>query len=469
MTNKTQIQKKKWEVPHTFLLIFIIIALCAVLTYIIPAGQYDMVETESGSNVVDPNSFHYVDSNPTGLYDFFNAVPTGLINMAALIFFVFICGGSFGIINETKTLEIGINKLARVLNGKENIMIFSVMAIFSILSALMGFNTECLIFIPLGVALARRCGYDSMTGTAMVLCGTMVGFSCGVFNPYTTAVAQSIVGLPTFSGMGLRIAMHIVMLILSAWYVLRYANRVKNDPSKSYCHELEKKLAENGDVLEFSEETRFSAKNILVLLVMTVSFTIVIYNAIVNKWSTTEMMPIFFAMGIFSGILGGMSGNDICRAWLAGARTMVFGALVIGMGRGVLIVMENGAIFHTIVRGLAAFMSVLPPTLVAVTMFISNAIINFFVPSGSGQATLVMPIMGPLAQLTGVSQQTAVLAFQLGDGLTNTIIPTSSTTNAAIGIARIDFLQWIKFSIKLAGIQYAVAIVFIFAASLMGL
>lgn len=202
---------------------------------------------------------------------------------------------------------------------------------------------------------------------------------------------------------------------------------------------------------------------------MALSFTIVIYNAIINKWSTTEMMPIFFAMGIFSGILGGMSGNEICKAWLAGARTMVFGALVIGMGRGVLIVMENGAIFHTIVRGLASFMSVLPPTLVAVTMFISNVIINFFVPSGSGQATLVMPIMGPLAQLTGVTQQTAVLAFQLGDGLTNTIIPTSSTTNAAIGIARIDFLQWIKFSIRLAAIQYAVAIVFIVAASLIGL
>lgn len=333
----------------------------------------------------------------------------------------------------------------------------------------MGFNTECLIFIPLGVALARKCGYDSMTGTAMVLCGTMVGFSFGVFNPYTTAVAQSIVGLPTFSGMGFRIAMHIVMLILSAWYVLRYANRVKNDPSKSYCQDLEKQLAESGDVLELSEETRFSAKNILVLIVMALSFTIVIYNAIINKWSTTEMMPIFFAMGIFSGILGGMSGNEICKAWLAGARTMVFGALVIGMGRGVLIVMENGAIFHTIVRGLASFMSVLPPTLVAVTMFISNVIINFFVPSGSGQATLVMPIMGPLAQLTGVTQQTAVLAFQLGDGLTNTIIPTSSTTNAAIGIARIDFLQWIKFSIRLAAIQYAVAIVFIVAASLIGL
>ena len=469
MTKETKTPRKKWEVPHTFLLIFIIIALCAVLTYIIPAGQYDMVETESGSSVVDPNSFHYVDSNPTGLYDFFNAVPTGLVSMASLIFFVFICGGSFGIINETKTLEIGINKLAHALNGKENIMIFAVMAIFSMLSALMGFNTECLIFIPLGVALARKCGYDSMTGTAMVLCGTMVGFSCGVSNPYTTAVAQSIVGLPTFSGMGFRIAMHIVMLILSAWYVLRYANRVKNDPSKSYCQDLEKQLAESGDVLELSEETRFSAKNILVLIVMALSFTIVIYNAIINKWSTTEMMPIFFAMGIFSGILGGMSGNEICKACLAGARTMVFGALVIGMGRGVLIVMENGAIFHTIVRGLASFMSVLPPTLVAVTMFISNVIINFFVPSGSGQATLVMPIMGPLAQLTGVTQQTAVLAFQLGDGLTNTIIPTSSTTNAAIGIARIDFLQWIKFSIRLAAIQYAVAIVFIVAASLIGL
>lgn len=462
-------KERKIQVPHTCLLIFAIIAVCAILTYIVPAGQYDTVTTESGSEVVDPDSFHYVESNPTTLYEFFNAVPQGMISMASLIFFVFICGGSFGIINETKTLEIGINKLARALNGKEKVMIFCVMLIFSVLSALMGFNTECLIFIPLGVALARKVGYDSIVGTAMVLCGTMVGFSCGVFNPYTTAVAQEIVGLPTFSGMGFRIVMHVIMLLVTTWYVIRYANKVKREPQKSYCADLELKLNEEGDEHEISNETKFSVRNLLVLAVMAVCFAIVIYNAIVNKWSTTEMAPVFFAMGIIAGIVGGMSGNEVCKAWLAGARTMVFGALVIGMGRGVLLVMENGMIFHTIVRGLAEFMRILPPTLVAIAMFISNIIINFFVPSGSGQATLVMPIMGPLAQLTGVTQQTAVLAFQLGDGLTNTVIPTSSTTNAAIGIARVSFVQWFKFSLKLAFLQWGVGAVFVIAASLMAL
>lgn len=468
MEEKKKLKIGKLQVPHTFVIIFVIIALCSILTYIIPAGQYDTVTSESGQELVDPNSFHYVESNPTGLYDFLNAVPTGLISMASLIFFVFICGGSFGIINETKTMEIGINKLAHALQGKEKLMIFAIMLIFSVLSALMGFNTECLIFIPLGVALARKVGYDSITGTAMVLCGTMVGFSCGAFNPYTTAVAQGIVGLPTFSGLGFRIVMHIVMLFVTAWYVIRYAEKTKKTPEKSYCYELEQTLDKEEQVYEISEERTFSTKHILVLINMVVCFAIVIYNAIVNGWSTTEMMPIFFAMGIVAGIVGGMSGNEISKAWLAGARTMVFGALVIGMGRGVLIVMENGMIFHTIIRGLASFMQILPPTLVAVTMFISNVIINFFVPSGSGQATLVMPIMGPLAQLTGVSQQTAVLAFQLGDGLTNTVIPTSSTTNAAIGISRVSFVEWFKFSSKLALLQWGIAIVFVVAASVMG-
>ena len=343
-------KKKKWdfskiEVPHTCFIIFVIIALCAILTYIIPSGQYDVVTSETGQSLVDPTSFHYVESNPTTLYEFFDAIPSGMVKMASLIFFVFVCGGTFGIINETKTLEIGINKLAHKLAGKERIMIFAIMLIFSVLSALMGFNTECLIFIPLGVALARKVGYDSITGTAMVLCGTMVGFSAGAFNPYTTVVAQGIVGIPVFSGVGFRIAIHAVLLLVTVWYVIHYAEKVKASPEKSYCYELEVTLNKEEANIGLEEERSFTIRNILVLIVMAICFTIVIYNALINKWSTTEMAPIFFAMGIISGVVGGMSGNEISKAWLAGARTMVFGALAIGMGRGVLLVMENGMIF----------------------------------------------------------------------------------------------------------------------------
>jgi uncharacterized ion transporter superfamily protein YfcC len=457
----------KIKVPHTCVIIFFIILFCAILTYIVPSGKYEYLTTE-GVKKIDPASFHYVDSKPTGFYDFFNAVPVGLTRMASLIFFVFIAGGTFAIINETKTLEIAINKLARHLDGKEKIMIFLIMTLFSILGAVMGFAAEAVLFIPIGVALARKVGYDSITGTGMVLMGSYVGFVCGAFNPYTTAVAQEIVGLPTFSGFGFRVVMHVVVLITAGAYTVRYAEMVRRDPSKSYVYELEQELMSDSTNLKFTTDTAFQTRHILVLLAMLIGFGIIIYGGINKGWSTTEMSPVFFAMGIASGLIGRLDANRIAKAWLYGAQNMTFAALVIGMGRGVLVVLEGGAINDTIVHGMAVVLQSLPSSLIAIGMFVCHIIINFFIPSGSGQATVTMPIMGPLAQLTGVSQQTAVLAFQFGDGFTNAVVPTSSVTNSCIGVARISFVQWLRFSFPLVCIEWAMGAVFIVIAGFVG-
>ena len=437
-----------------------IIILCSILTYIIPAGEYDVIESATGQKLVDPASFHLVESNPTTLYELFDAVPQGMVKMAALIFFVFVAGATFGVINETKTMEIGINKIAHALSGKEKLTLVLISAIFSVLGALMGFNSETVIFIPLGVALARKIGYDSITGISMVMVGSLVGFAAGACNPYTTVVAQEIVGLPTFSGLGFRIVEQIAIFIGTCWYMIHYAEKVKKDRTKSYCYELELAL-DKTEPAKLDEVVPFSVRNILVLITMGICFAILIYNSIVNSWGTAKMTPIFMAMGIISGVLGGLSGNQIAKAWIAGARSVAFGALAIGFGRGVLYVMENGMIFHTIIHALAEVLSVLPPVFVAISMFFSNVIINFFVPSGSGQATLVMPIMGPLAQILGVSQQTAIVAFQLGDGLTNIVIPTSSTTNACIGMANVGFVDWFKYAIRMFAVQAAIGTVFV--------
>jgi len=456
------------EVPHTAVLIFIILILCAIATYLLPSGLYDYVPNASGRSVVDPDSFRYVESSPTSLYGFFNAIPKGLAAMSSLIFFVFIAGGSFSIINETRTLEIAINKIAQKLQGKEKIMIVIIMSIFSLLGGLIGFSAESIIFIPLGLALARKVGYDSLVGVGMIVMGAYAGFTAGMFNPYTTAVAQDIVGLPLFSGLGLRIALHIAVLGTSAAYVIWYAERVRKDPKASYVYELEKNLQRPEGSLPINEAMQFNIRHMLVLATMFIGFAIIIYGSLVLKWNTSKMAPVFFAMGIFAGILGGLSGNKIANAWLSGARTMVFAALVIGMGRGVLVVLQDGLILDTIVHGLAVSLQMLPAPLVAVGMMVSNIFINFFVPSGSGQATLVMPIMGPLAEITGVSLQTAVLAFQCGDGFTNIVIPTSATTNSCIGIAGIHFIQWFRFAIPLTCALWGIGAVFVFFASYTG-
>ena len=459
------------EMPHTYLLIFTILVVCALLTYVIPAGQFDTAPNETGREILIPGTFHAVEQNPVSLYQFFNAIPTGLSEMSSLIFFVMIAGGSFAIINATQTIDIVINKLVKALEGKEHLIVFVIMFLFSLLGGLIGFDSECVIFVPICITLARRMGYDSITGIAMVMCGAFVGSSVGTFNPYATAVAQGIVGLPIFSGAWYRMIMHAVILIAVVIYTTWYAERVKKDPTKSYCYNVEQAHLKSGkvDQLNYTTTTTLSVRNTLVLITMVAGFAIIIYGALEMDWFASEMAPIFLAMGIIAGVMGGLSGNKICQTWIEGARSMMFACLVIGMGRGILVVMEDGMIFHTILNALASILSILPSSLIAVGMFVINIVINFFVPSGSGLAALVMPLMGPLAQMTGITAQTAVVAFQCAAGFSDCVIPTSSTTNACIGAGGVNFLQWIRFAGKLALIEWGLSIVFIVIATMIHL
>lgn len=460
------LKNKRINVPHTCVIIFVIMVVCSILTYIVPSGAYTYVENSAGKMIIDPNSYAAVDASPTTFYELFNAIPTGLVDMASLIFFVFIAGGTFSIINETGTLQLAIDKVAYRLHNKEKMMVFLIMAVFSVLGGLMGFSTECIIFIPMGIALARKVGYDDIVGTAMILMGSYVGFACGSFNPYTTAVAQGIVGLPAFSGLAFRIVFHIVTLFVVYFYTIRYAERIKKDPSKSFVSNSRREEEKQNYELEVPE--KFSVFNILVLITMFLGFSMIIYGAVKLSWGTDKMTPVLFAMGIISGIVGKLNPNKIAVSWLNGAKSMIFAGLVIGMGRGVLVIMKNGMIMDTLVHGMASILQKLPGSFTAVGMLICNIIINFFVPSGSGQATLVMPIMGPLAQICGISLQTAVLAFQCGDGFTNAVIPTSSVTTGCIGVANISFVEWVRFSFPIVAIEWGLSIIAILIAGVVG-
>ena len=267
MNENPQKKKREYKIPHTYFIIFTILAICAVLTYILPAGAFDRIENEAGRMVLVPDSFHSVDANPISLMGFLKAIPLGLEAQAALIFFVFVCGGTFGIFDETNALNVGINKIAHKLNGKETIMIIAITTIFSILGATMAFDPQVIMFIPLGVALARRCGYDAITGIGMVLGGVYVGFSCGPLNPYTTAVAQGIAGLPLFSGLGFRVVWQLAILVVTCAYIIRYAKRVKKSPQTSFCYQLELSEKEAHAKAADNLITKFSVRQILVVLV----------------------------------------------------------------------------------------------------------------------------------------------------------------------------------------------------------
>ena len=437
-------KKKKFKVPHTYVLLFALIIIMALLTYVIPAGQYQKIEGPEGRMIVDPNSYTSVDSNPAKPFDILKAFPKGLAAAQSIVFFIFIVGGSFNIVNQTGAIEAGIGKVALSLKGKEVLMIPIIVFIFSLGGATIGMAEEAIVFVPIGIALARALGYDAVTGMAIVALGAAAGFTSGFMNPFTVGVAQGIAGIePMFSGMGLRLIIWVCTLILVIGYIYRYANKVKKDMKNSYVYELE--MQEKDMAIDLSAIRKMNNKDILVLLIFAVGMGVLVFGVFKYGWYITEIAAIFLAIGIFSGIAAGMNLDDIAKHFIIGAKDMTTGALVVGLARGLLVVMEGAVIIDTIVYGLAAAISQLPKTISAIGMLLVQSFLNFIIPSGSGLAATTMPIMSPLADVIGVTRQTAVLAYQFGDGITNSLIPTSGVLMANLSIAKIKYEEWFKF------------------------
>ena len=459
-------RERKLAFPHTFVILFCIIALMAVCSYVIPAGSYERIFNETANrNVVDPNSFTYVEQSPVSFFSFLHAIPNGMMEVADIMVFIFVVGGAFNIITQTGAMENGIKKLAYRLQGREKLIIPLMMFVFSLGGATFGMSEETIIFIPIGIALARALGYDAIVGMAMVTFGAAIGFSSGFLNPFTVGVAQKIAELPTFSGMALRVAVWLVMVIVVPMCILRYANKVRKNPECSYVRDLE--LAQKDKKITI-EDVPLGTRDILVLLTLAGGLIIIVVGVMKFGWGVLDIAAVFLGMGILGGILGGTQPNQMARDFIAGAKDIAMGALIVGIARGILVVMSEGQILDTIVHALATLISGLPKAVAAEGMLIVQCIINFFIPSGSGQAAVTMPIMAPLADALGVSRQTAVLAFQFGDGFTNAIIPTHGTLCASLGVAGIPFNKWFKFALPVVAVELLICSAFVIFAAVTG-
>lgn len=440
---KRRINVSEFRVPHTYVIIFSIIIMAAILTHLVPSGTYDRYENANGTTVVDPNSFHLVEAPAAGVMDVLNAAPAGMKAAASLIFFVFIVGGTFQIINGTGAVDLLIGKLIRSLKGKEQWIIPIFLFTFSLGGALMGMSNEVLAFVPIGIIVARKAGYDAAIGTSMVTLGAAAGFSAGTMNPFNVGIAQGIAELPIYSGLGLRIVMHITFLAIAGVYMMRYAARVKADPTKSIVYNLEKEA-----LLEeiAPEEGTVTARHYLVMLTFALGLGWIVWGVVNHGWGTDQMQPVFIAIGIVGGLIGGLNPSRIAKEFVNGAKALAFGALVIGIARGILVVLQNGMILDTIVYNFGNILQKLPPAFAPLGMYLVHIVLNVFIPSGSGQAAATMPLFIPLSDITGVTRQVAVLAFQLGDGITNSINPTSSNMNAYLSISKINYAQWVRYA-----------------------
>lgn len=439
--------KKKFVFPNTYVIIVLMMMLAVVLTWIIPSGEFERVKDEvSKQSVIIPGTFAYIENNPISILKIPVYIMKGLAKAADIVFLVIIVGGAFNIIIETGMFQSFAAKLTKTFSNKELLIIPAFSTIFALACTTMGVNTF-IGFAPIAVIIARSIGYDAIVGVSMVALGGAIGFSTGTFNPFTTGVAQSIAGLPLFSGLGYRFICLVVFLVVTNIYIMWYAKKVKANPEFSAVYEME----QENKKIEISDKQydKIETKHYLILLIVVACFALLIYGSQNWKWKLQENAAMFLWMGILCGFAYGFGPSKIAEEFTKGAKKLTYGALMIGMANGISIILADGKILDTTVQYLGGLLVALPSHIQAVGMFLMQLLINGLITSGSGQAAATMPIMLPVADIIGMTKQTTVLAFNFGDGLSNYILPTSSALMGFIAMVGISYSNWMKFMWKL--------------------
>ena len=457
------ILKKEMKMPHTLAIIFGIILLVSVATYFVPGGAYERAVNEAGKTVVVDGTFSYVASNPQGLFAILQAPFEGIISAAEIIAFLFIVGGAINIVSRTKAIDLGIVRLVDKLKGKEILIIPILTLIFSIGGAVFGMSEEAIPFITLLLPLMLALGYDSILTVAVTYLACILGFSTAMLNPFTVHVAQNIAGVEVGSGVGFRTVTWVITTAVGIAFLMLYAKKIKKDPTKSLVYESDQKKREKL-VLETQKYEEFTVKHKVILSLLAVAIGIIVWGVLAKGFYISEIAAVFLAMGILSGIIGKLSVNDMADAFIEGAKGMIGAAVIIGCARGIVIIAENAQIIDTVLYGLVGLIGKLPSLIAAYLMYIVQMIVNFFIISGSGQAAVTMPLLAPLGDLVGVQRQLSVLIFQLGDGFSNAIFPTSGILIASLGLAGVPYSKWIKWIIPIQIAMFLLSLGFITVA-----
>lgn len=454
---------KKIEFPHTYVIIFSLILVATLLTWVVPSGAFERVkDVATGRTIIVSDSFKFIENQPVSFLSVPLKIVKGMNLASSIVFVVLIVGGAFNVIIKTGMFQAITSKVTKVFAEKEALIIPAFTTIFAMACMSMGVNTF-IGFAPVAIILARSMGYDAVVGVSMVALGGAIGFSTGTFNPFTTGVAQALGGLPMFSGISYRVFCMVVYLIVTNIYIIRYAKKIKNNPELSVVRDLE--LSEGSQLGEDGELPDLEKKHYMVLFIVLAHFALLIYGGAKFHWGLNESGAIFIWMAIIGGLVYGFTPNKIATEFVNGAKKLVFGALIIGLARAISLILAEGNILDTAVFYLGGLLAALPTFLQSIGMFAMQLIINGLLTSGSGQAAVTMPIMFPVADMIGMSRQTAVLAFNFGDGLSNYILPTSSALMGFLAIANISYDKWMKFMGKLFGIWMVTGSVLIIIAN----
>ncbi|RRJ84480.1 YfcC family protein [Aestuariirhabdus litorea] len=444
----------KFKFPTAYTVLFMLIAAVAALTWVVPAGQYDRVMNEDlGKEVPVSGTYKQVDANPQGPVDMILAPIDGLYdhntyeaNAIDVALFVLIIGGFLGVVTKTGAIDAGIERVTHKLQGRETLMIPILMALFAAGGTVYGMAEETIPFYALLIPVMIAARFDSVTAVATILLGAGIGTLGSTINPFATVIAANAAGIPFTDGMGLRLAILVIGWAICVGFVMRYAKKVQADPSASIVADMKESNEEHFLAnREGAAATELNGVRKLILVLFAATFGVMIYGVAVAGWWMAEISGLFLASAIVTGLLYRLSEEDLTSSFVDGARDLLGVALIIGIARGIVVVMDAGNMTDTVLYHAEQAVSGLSSVVFINVMYWLEVVLSFLVPSSSGLAVLTMPIMAPLADFSGVGRDLVVTAYQSASGIVNLITPTSAVVMGGLAIGRVPYDRWLKF------------------------
>ncbi len=430
-----------FRVPHTLVLMFAMMVVALVLTWLLPAGEFQTELNEAGREMVVPGTYEFLDEPPRlSPLSLLTVVPRALADAQGIIFFILIVGGAIAVLRRTGAIDALLHVMIERFGHTPWLLIAGGMLAFGIASSTLGMAEEYIPFAAILVALCVSMRMDTVTAIGIMVVGYGIGFGVAVINPFTLHVAQGVAGLELSSGWEFRLALFLPFIAIGFHHVWSYARKVQADPSQSLVADIPA-----AQPPQTSEQPKMDKRRLLVLLTTLGALVLLIIGISRYGWYLVELGAMFLGLAILVGLISGLKLDQIANHFTKGAAELAGTAILIGFARSIAMLLEDGLVLHTIVNALATPLAMVPAYISAVGMLFIQSALNFFIPSGSGQAFATMPLMAPIGDLVGVSRQVAVLAYQFGDGFMNMIVPTNAVLMGIIGLAGIPYDRWFRF------------------------
>ncbi len=434
----------KIKVPHTLVLLFGMMVFALFLTYVLPQGKFETMENEHGQSVIIPDSYeNFSEKSFLSIWSLFSVLPRAFSDSQGIIFFIFIIGGALAVIKSTGMIDAFLGKMLNKFGNQPQLLIIGSMFVFAVGSSTLGMAEEYLPFISVLIVLCLGMKMDALSAVGIMVVGYGVGYGVAAINPFTVMIAQDIAEVPPTSGIGYRIILFIPFFLLGWHHVQKYAMGVRQDSSKSLITKV------NNPIKNDTLDVDFTKMHLAILIITIFALALIIYGISVWNWYLTELGAVFFGLTVLVIIVNKINPSKAATIFGVGASELTLTALMIGFARSIALILEDGQVMHTVINELSIPLQKVGPEIAAVGMYMIQSTMNLFVPSGSGQAYVTMPLMAPIADLTGLSRQIAVLAYQFGDGFTNMLVPTNAVLMGIIGIAGVPYDKWFKFIVPL--------------------